>query len=74
MSHDESTIQCAACGQANRAGRRFCAQCGVRFDLVCAACGERNEPGERFCGQCGVAIGEGDPRALQLQYARSRMS
>ncbi|MBW2316986.1 MAG: protein kinase, partial [Deltaproteobacteria bacterium] len=52
-----SPIQCPACGQANRPGRRFCAQCGVRFDLVCAQCGERNEAGERFCGQCGSAIG-----------------
>jgi class 3 adenylate cyclase/KaiC/GvpD/RAD55 family RecA-like ATPase len=54
-----SLIQCPACGQANRPGRRFCAQCGVRFDLVCAQCGERNQPGERFCGQCGSAMGAG---------------
>ncbi|MEE8508594.1 MAG: serine/threonine-protein kinase, partial [Myxococcota bacterium] len=55
------SIHCPACGQNNRPGRRFCAQCGVRFDRLCAACGERNEPDERFCGQCGTALEAGAP-------------
>lgn len=58
------SIRCPDCGQANRPSRRFCAQCGGRFDPVCAECGERNEPGERFCGQCGFPLeaGRASPR------------
>ena len=51
----EGTI-CPACGEANRAGRKFCAQCGTALALACASCGAANEPGERFCGECGTAL------------------
>ena len=56
----ESTVStCPACGEANRPGRRFCAQCGVSFKPQCSACGEENEAGERFCGECGAPLGTG---------------
>ncbi|MFQ5417296.1 MAG: protein kinase [Myxococcota bacterium] len=56
MTTADSTIRCPSCGQENRQGRRFCAQCGVRFHPVCGSCGARNEAGERFCGECGTPL------------------
>lgn len=49
-------ITCAACGQENREGRRFCAECGAALTPVCPACGASNEVGEKFCGDCGAAL------------------
>jgi hypothetical protein len=45
---------CAACQQPNRAGRKFCSECGAALALQCASCGAANEPGEKFCGECGA--------------------
>jgi class 3 adenylate cyclase/tetratricopeptide (TPR) repeat protein len=50
---------CASCGHANRAGRKFCAQCGSALAIGCPSCGAANEPGERFCGECGTALEAG---------------
>ena len=58
----EGTI-CSACGEANRAGRKFCAQCGAALTVACSSCGAANEPGERFCGECGSQLGESTARA-----------
>ncbi len=49
-------MNCFQCGQDNREGRRFCADCGVALALLCQSCGASNEPGERFCGECGQAL------------------
>ena len=49
-------MKCAACGTDNRAGRRFCGECGVPLAVPCAACGYANEGGEKFCGGCGQAL------------------
>jgi len=48
--------RCRACGTANRAGRKFCAQCGASLAVQCSSCGAANEPGERFCGECGSQL------------------
>src|SRR5258705_1204878 len=55
-------MTCSACGTENRAGRRFCSNCGTALELRCANCGATNEPGDRFCGECGQALADG-PRA-----------
>jgi class 3 adenylate cyclase/tetratricopeptide (TPR) repeat protein len=51
-------MRCSKCGRENRAGRRFCAQCGGGLTLVCSSCQAENEPGEQFCGDCGQRIAE----------------
>ena len=62
---------CSACGTDNRAGRRFCAQCGAALPVKCSTCAADNEPGDRFCGDCGAALewtaatGTGDPALTQ---------
>ncbi|MDP9303201.1 MAG: AAA family ATPase [Actinomycetota bacterium] len=47
---------CAACGTLNRAGRKFCAECGATLGISCPDCGAANEPRERFCGECGSSL------------------
>lgn len=39
---------CSNCGSENRAGRKFCAECGNPLAVTCTSCGAANEPGERF--------------------------
>ncbi len=66
-------MTCAACGHENRAGRKFCAECGAALALACAACGTANEPGEKFCGECGAGLGAAaPPRAAAAPPAGSR--
>jgi class 3 adenylate cyclase len=52
---------CSACGQENRAGRKFCAECGAPLGVTCPACGAGNEPGERYCGECGASLASKPP-------------
>jgi class 3 adenylate cyclase/tetratricopeptide (TPR) repeat protein len=49
-------MTCGSCGGENRAGRRFCSQCGNPLELTCPSCGTANDPGDRFCGSCGAAL------------------
>src|SRR4051794_5251288 len=49
-------MTCGSCGGENRAGQRFCSQCGNPLELTCPSCGAANEPGDRFCGSCGTAL------------------
>jgi len=49
-------MQCPQCQCENRAGRRFCAECGAPLPVACPACGFVNEPGEKFCGGCGTPL------------------
>src|SRR5262245_33329733 len=46
---------CAACGQQNRNGRKFCDGCGAALTVTCPSCGAV-DPGRRFCGECGTAL------------------
>ena len=70
-------MNCTACGAANRAGRRFCGQCGASLDRLCPSCGAPNDEGERFCGECGSALAAGVTAArpaiapTQIDVARS---
>ena len=49
-------MRCAKCGNENRAGRKFCAQCGAPMAARCPRCGASNEAGEKFCGDCGAQL------------------
>jgi Adenylate and Guanylate cyclase catalytic domain/Double zinc ribbon len=49
-------MKCPRCQQENRAGRRFCSECGASLALACPSCGFSNEPGEKFCGGCGSPL------------------
>ncbi|MDP9180990.1 MAG: protein kinase, partial [Chloroflexota bacterium] len=56
-------MTCSRCGQENREGRRFCAQCGGSLASACPSCGAANEPDERFCGDCGKPLSTGTTAA-----------
>src|SRR6516162_4700358 len=49
-------MRCEKCGSDNRAGRRFCAECGTALASKCPRCGASNEPAEKFCGDCGAPL------------------
>src|SRR4030095_13258726 len=49
-------MQCHQCQCENRAGRRFCAECGAPLPLACLACGFTNELGEKFCAGCATPL------------------
>jgi len=52
-------MRCPGCGTENRAGIRFCVQCGANLTRACASCGAAYNDGERFCGECGSALSAG---------------
>jgi class 3 adenylate cyclase/tetratricopeptide (TPR) repeat protein len=49
-------MTCAACDTDNRAGARFCVQCGAMLSRACASCGAAFNEGERFCASCGTRL------------------
>src|SRR2546427_1333555 len=49
-------MQCPRCQAENRAGRRFCGECGLSLASTCPSCGFLNEGSEKFCGGCGRAM------------------
>src|SRR6266496_2097409 len=66
-------MTCSACGTENRAGRKFCSNCGAQLARACPACGAANDPDDRFCGECGAAL-EGEPRPAPAEAERRLVS
>ena len=59
-------MRCAACGTENRAGSRFCDNCGSPLATACPTCGEPNRADARFCASCGTPFGGADaPRPAE---------
>src|SRR5580765_754573 len=63
---------CSACGADNRAGRKFCSNCGAPLALACSSCGAANEPDDRFCGECGAPL-DAEPAAPAAAQAERRL-
>ena len=55
---DLSLVTCPACGSNdNRAGRKFCSDCGSRLPLNCPSCGAAlDRTTQKFCGECGQPL------------------
>jgi len=64
-------MQCPRCHAENRAGRRFCGECGLSVALTCPSCGFLNEGTEKFCGGCGAPM---TPSAATVRPSRSPQS
>ncbi len=66
-------MNCSRCGAENRAGRKFCSECGAPLSIACPSCGAANEPGDRFCGECGAALSDAAaaPGAAQERHSAS---
>ncbi|HEY2777708.1 MAG TPA: adenylate/guanylate cyclase domain-containing protein [Gaiellaceae bacterium] len=54
-------MTCAACGNENPAGKRFCGDCGAPLGAACPSCGAENPPDKRFCGDCGATLDVATP-------------
>ena len=50
-------MECAQCGEANRDGARFCAECGAPLARRCASCQAELRPAAKFCDECGTPVG-----------------
>ncbi len=54
-----ATVACPACGKANAAGAKFCADCGGKMEAApkvevpCVKCGASLREGAKFCSECG---------------------
>ena len=63
---------CFACQSDNRAGVKFCEECGTEIALVCPRCDHRIPVGKKFCGECGQKLGRDEvpqPEAV-IDYNR----
>ena len=49
-------MNCSRCHAENRAGARFCRECGALFAAVCSSCGAKVEAGSKFCDNCGTPL------------------
>ncbi len=57
-----AALACAACGQGNPAGAKFCQGCGKPLappTVACPACKAANPAGAKFCNGCGKPLAAG---------------
>lgn len=50
-------MTCGSCGEKNRDGARFCAECGTVLEHACMTCDAALTPTAKFCDQCGTPVG-----------------
>jgi double zinc ribbon protein/adenylate/guanylate cyclase family protein len=49
-------VKCLRCQHENRAGAKFCEECGAQFALACAKCQSELSPSAKFCPECGEPV------------------
>src|ERR1044072_7312476 len=54
-------MKCSRCGHDNRAGAKYCGECGAHLALMCANCGARLSPTAKFWWECGHPAGTAAP-------------
>src|SRR5215510_7883599 len=54
-------MKCPKCQAENRAGAKFCEDCGASLAIPCRACGAELTPGKKFCGSCGAPTSADKP-------------
>src|SRR5215470_11759093 len=54
-------MKCPQCQAENRAGAKFCEDCGASLATPCRACGAELTPGKKFCGSCGAPTSADKP-------------
>src|SRR5215471_4876414 len=54
-------MKCPKCQAENRAGAKFCEDCGASLATPCRACGAELTPGKKFCGSCGAPTSSDKP-------------
>jgi len=56
-------MHCQRCQHDNRAGAKFCENCGAPTGRACAHCGAELSPAARFCAECGRPVAAAPPPA-----------
>jgi len=62
-------MKCPECQFENRAGVKFCENCGNKFEIECPNCKAKIPPDRKFCGECGHNItqpSEAPPKELSF--------
>ena len=49
-------VQCPGCRRENRAGAKFCDECGAALPRACPACGTAARSNAKFCDECGQPL------------------
>ncbi len=57
------TVNCSACGHANRDSAKFCEECATTLERSCASCGTQLRPGAKFCDECAHPTSSPAPRS-----------
>ena len=50
-------MRCPQCQHDNKAGARFCEECGAPLAPACARCGHQLAPAAKFCPECAHPMG-----------------
>jgi len=59
-------MTCPRCQHANRAGARFCEECGAPLPWACTACGAALSATAKFCPECAQPTATGGPAPRQF--------
>lgn len=59
-------MTCTSCGAENRAGAKFCVECGGALSAVCPSCGARTDAGQKYCAECGTRLGPPSPSVSRV--------
>jgi class 3 adenylate cyclase/tetratricopeptide (TPR) repeat protein len=49
-------MKCPKCQGENPEGKKYCADCGAKLDVLCPHCHSSNPPPSKFCGECGQKL------------------
>lgn len=59
-------MKCPKCQHENRAGAKFCEECGTKLPSICPNCGREVRHGARFCDECGARLMEAEPTPTEI--------
>ena len=63
-------MDCARCGENNREGASFCAECGAPLAHRCTSCAAELRPTAKFCDECGTPVVPGRRHLLRIPSRR----
>jgi len=65
-------MKCPQCRFDNRAGVKFCEECGAKLEFECPRCKAKIPPDRKFCGECGHKLTEvSEARVLDFSEPQS---
>lgn len=59
-------MQCPKCQFENRAGVKFCIECGSGLDVRCSNCHHANLSESKFCEECGFSLSQTSANASEI--------